>query len=107
MGAKGEGRAMVDSRGKEVDKLDQKKPVPGRPIRLTLDYDVQLAAEQALAGRQGAVVALDPRTGDILAMVSHPGFDPTLFATRIPPEQWGAVSAEPAQRPLYRALHDP
>ena len=104
MGANGERRVIVDSRGKEVDKLDQKKPVPGRPIRLTLDYDVQLAAEQALAGRQGAVVALDPRTGDILAMVSHPGFDPTLFATRIPPEQWRALTEDPAKPLLNRVI---
>ncbi|MBI4466795.1 MAG: penicillin-binding protein 2 [Acidobacteria bacterium] len=102
MGENGQRRVIVDSRGKEVEKLDQKKPAPGRPLRLTLDYDLQLAAEQAMQDRQGAVVALDPRSGDILAFLSRPGFDPNLFAGRIPPEQWRALTEDPAKPLLNR-----
>lgn len=104
MGENGQRRVIVDSRGKEVEKLDQKKPIPGRPTRLTLDYDVQLAAERALSGRQGAIVALDPRTGDILAFVSRPAFDPSLFALRIRPEEWRALTEDPAKPLLNRVI---
>ena len=101
-GEDGERRVIVDSRGKEVSKLDDKRPVAGHPIRLTLDSDLQLAAEQAMAGRQGAVVALDPRTGDILAFLSHPNFDPNLFAIRVQPEEWRGLSDDPSKPLLNR-----
>ena len=104
MGDNGQRRVIVDSRGKEVEKLDQKKPVPGRPITLTIDYDLQLAAEQAMEGRQGALVALDPRTGDILAFVSRPSFDPALFATRISAEQWNSLTQDPTKPLLNRVI---
>ncbi len=101
-GEDGERRVIVDSRGKEVSKLDDKRPVAGHPIRLTLDADVQLAAEQAMAGRQGAVVALDPRTGDILAFLSHPNFDPNLFAIRVQPDEWRTLTDDPSKPLLNR-----
>lgn len=101
-GEDGERRVIVDSRGKEVAKLDDKRPVAGHPIRLTLDSDVQLAAEQAMAGRQGAVIALDPRTGDILAFLSHPAFDPNLFAIRVQPEEWRGLTDDPSKPLLNR-----
>lgn len=104
MGENGQRRVIVDSRGKEVEKLDQKKPIPGRPITLTIDYDLQLAAEQVMEGHQGALVALDPRSGDILAIVSRPSFDPTLFATRISPDQWNALTEDPSKPLLNRAI---
>ncbi len=101
-GEDGERRVIVDSRGKEVAKLDDKRPVAGHPIRLTLDADVQFAAEQAMAGRQGAVVALDPRTGDILAFLSHPNFDPNVFAIRVQPDEWRALTDDPSKPLLNR-----
>ncbi|MGH9789440.1 MAG: penicillin-binding protein 2 [Candidatus Acidiferrales bacterium] len=101
-GEDGERRVIVDSRGKEVAKLDDKYPAAGKPIRLTLDSDVQLAAEQAMAGRQGAVVALDPRTGDVLAFLSHPNFDPNLFAIRVQPEEWRTLTDDPSKPLLNR-----
>ena len=57
--------------------------MPGKQLKLTIDIDLQIAAEQALNGRNGAIVAMDPRTGEILAMVSRPTFDPNDFAVRI------------------------
>ncbi len=63
MGVDGKRRAIVNSLGREVARLDQSEPTAGKDIQLTIDYDLQLVAETALAGRKGAVVALDPRTG--------------------------------------------
>ncbi|MFQ5723441.1 MAG: penicillin-binding protein 2 [Terriglobia bacterium] len=103
-GQNGERRVIVDSRGREVEKLAMIRPVPGHPIQLTLDYDIQLAAEQALEGHQGALVALDPRTGDILAMVSRPAFDPSLFAIRVRPEEWRQLIEDPDKPLLNRAI---
>jgi penicillin-binding protein 2 len=104
MGNNGQRRVIVDSRGKEVEKLDQIKPVPGRPVRLTIDRDLQETAETVLEGRKGALVALDPRTGDILAVASRPTFDPNLFAVRIPPEEWQSLTEDPDKPLLNRAI---
>lgn len=104
MGRNGQRRVIVDSRGKEVEKLDRVNPIPGHPLRLTIDADVQQAAETALQGRKGAIVALDPRTGDILALTSHPNFDPNLFAVSIPPEEWRALTEDPDKPLLDRAI---
>ena len=100
MGSSGQRRVIVDSRGKEVEKLDRIKPIPGRPLRLTIDLDLQTAAEAVMKGRKGALVALDPRTGDVLAVVSRPRFDPNLFAVRILPEEWRALTEDP-DKPLF------
>src|SRR3989441_10775407 len=72
MGTDGMRRVIVNSVGKELGHLLQQEPIPGQQIQLTIDYDLQQAAEQALAARPGAVVALDPRSGEVLAMTSHP-----------------------------------
>ncbi len=101
-GEDGERRVIVDSRGKEVAKLDDKRPTAGHKIRLTLDSDLQFAAEQAMQGRQGAVIALDPRTGDILAFLSRPAYDPNVFAIRVQPDQWRALTQDPAKPLLNR-----
>ncbi len=101
-GEDGERRVIVDSRGKEVAKLDDKRPTAGHKIRLTLDSDLQFAAEQAMQGRQGAVVALDPRTGDILAFLSRPAYDPNVFAIRVQADQWRALTQDPAKPLLNR-----
>src|SRR5437660_813542 len=101
VGTDGLRRVLVNSIGKEVGRLDQKEAIPGKAIQLTIDYDLQVVAEQALTGRKGAVVALDPRTGDVLAMVSHPAPDSNLFAVRIPREDWKRLNEDP-DRPLRR-----
>jgi penicillin-binding protein 2 len=98
-GTDGLRRVIVNSVGKEMGRLDQKEAVPGKPIELTIDYDLQVVAENALQGKKGAVVALDPRTGDVLAYVSRPAPDPNLFAVRIPREDWKRLN-EDANRPL-------
>src|SRR3954462_353303 len=83
MGKNGSRQALVDSHGREVGRLGETEAVPGKQLKLTIDIDLQIAAEEALAGKNGAVVAMDPHTGEILAMVSGPTFDPNDFAVRV------------------------
>lgn len=78
----------VDGTGRVLRVLGEKSARAGNTVTLTLDLDLQRAAEQALGDRLGAIVALDPRTGGILAMVSRPTFDPNIFSGRISDEQW-------------------
>ncbi|WP_013323172.1 penicillin-binding protein 2 [Gloeothece verrucosa] len=78
----------VDGAGKVMRVLGQKAAKPGKDVTLTLDLNVQKAAEAALGNRKGAVVALDPRTGAVLAMVSYPRFDPNVFSSQITPAIW-------------------
>jgi penicillin-binding protein 2 len=72
-----------NNRGQVMRVLDRTDPVPGRDIVLHMDAKLQVAAERALGDRRGAVVAIDPATGGVLAMVSKPGYDPNLFVTGI------------------------
>src|SRR5215813_5517727 len=76
MGQNGSKQVVVNSKGKEVGQLGEKPAEAGKPLKLTIDLDVQIAAEQALEGKNGAIVAMDPHTGEVLAMVSRPIFDP-------------------------------
>ncbi|MBW4619509.1 MAG: penicillin-binding protein 2 [Cyanosarcina radialis HA8281-LM2] len=78
----------VDGSGKAVRTLGPKLSKPGKDIRLTIDLDLQKAAEAALGDRQGAIVAMDPNNGAILAMVSHPTFDPNVFSARVTTDTW-------------------
>ena len=82
-GQDGSRDVIVDSHGREVGFFGIQHAIPGQDLRLTIDNDIQRAAELALGDREGAVVVMDPRNGEILAMVSHPSFDPNEFAVRI------------------------
>jgi penicillin-binding protein 2 len=104
MGQNGSKQVVVNSKGKEVGQLDEKPALPGKPLKLTIDIDLQIAAEQALGDRDGAVVAMDPHTGEILAMVSRPTFDPNQFAVRISRDQWGKLMNDPDHPLLNRAI---
>jgi penicillin-binding protein 2 len=104
MGTDGLRRSIVNSVGKEVGQLSQQDPTPGKPIHLTIDYDLQSVAEQAMAGKMGAVVALDPRTGEVLAMVSHPAYNPNDFAVRIPRQEWDQLNNDPDKPLINRAI---
>ena len=98
-GKDGMRRIIVNSRGQEIGSMTTIKPKPGNDLRLTLDLDLQMVAEAGLGEESGAVVALDPRTGEILAMVSHPSYDPNDFARRMDPETWQKLISDP-QKPL-------
>ncbi len=104
MGENGGRQIEVNAMGQKIRLLGQVEPNPGNNLYLTLDLELQKAAEEAMAGKRGAVVALDPRNGDILAMVSKPDFDPNLFARGINPESWKAISGNPAHPLQNRAI---
>ena len=104
MGTDGTRRDIVNSIGKVVGRLEQQEPVAGKPIRLTIDYDLQAVAEQDFADKEGALVALDPRTGEILAMVSRPGYNPNDFAVRVSREEWQKLNDDPERPLLNRAI---
>jgi penicillin-binding protein 2 len=78
----------VDSVGRIISILGDKPAISGQDIQLTLDAELQRAAEAALGTRRGAVVAMDPNNGAILAMASWPTYDPNIFTTRITEAQW-------------------
>jgi penicillin-binding protein 2 len=104
MGVDGMRRSIVNSVGREVGRLEQTDAVPGKPIRLTIDYDLQLVAEESLVGKKGAVVALDPKTGEVLAMASQPSYDPNDFAVRISKDEWQSLNEDPERPLLDRAI---
>ncbi len=104
MGKNGSRRAIVNSHGREVSRLDETPAEPGKPLKLTVDLDLQIAAEQALDGRNGAIVAMNPRTGEILAMVSRPTFDPNDFAVKISREEWNKLINDPDHPLLNKAI---
>lgn len=87
-GTPGGQQVEVDALGRELRVLDEIEAVPGDTLVLGVDLDLQLAAEAALGDEAGAVVALDPRSGDVLAMVSRPAFDPNEFTGGIEAERW-------------------
>jgi len=104
IGIDGQRRVVVDSTGRERQILDDKEATPGHNLQLTLDLDLQAVAELGMEGRRGAVVALDPRNGEVLAMVSRPAFDPNLFATRIRADDWKNLTTDPGNPLLNRAI---
>ncbi|MGA2744851.1 MAG: penicillin-binding protein 2 [Candidatus Sulfotelmatobacter sp.] len=104
MGQNGSRQALVDSHGREVGRLGETEAVPGKQLKLTVDIDLQIAAEEALAGKNGAIVAMDPRTGEILAMVSGPSFDPNDFAVHVSRDQWNKLVTDPDKPLLNKAI---
>jgi penicillin-binding protein 2 len=94
-GTDGSRDVVVDSHGKEVGVLGQQLAIPGKDLRLTIDLDLQRVAEQAMDGKNGALVAMDPHTGEILAMVSRPTFDPNQFAVRLTRSYWSQLVNDP------------
>ena len=103
-GESGEELLRVDSRGYTHERLVSAQARAGSDLTLTLDAALQREAEAALGGRAGAVVALDPRNGDVLAMASAPTFDPNAFIPAIPAAAWEAILADPDSPLLNRAI---
>lgn len=94
----------TDANGRAVRMLSRISPVPGKDLRLNLDLDLQAVAEHAFGDYLGGLVALDPRTGGVLALVSKPGFDPNLFIDGIDPETWKALNESPDRPMVNRVL---
>ncbi|MBT9331193.1 penicillin-binding protein 2 [Paracidobacterium acidisoli] len=103
-GVDGSRDVIVDSHGREVGVLGTEPAKPGKDLRLTIDLDIQRAAENALGDRNGAVVALDPHTGEILALVSRPVFDPNKFSVKIGREDWNRLVTDPNHPLLDKAI---
>jgi len=103
-GRNGQIQAEVDAQGRPLRVLATTPAEPGNTVRLGLDLDLQRVAEEALGTRVGALVAMDPRDGSIVALVSHPAFDPNLFATSITAANWTQLVQDPAQPLLDRAI---
>jgi penicillin-binding protein 2 len=104
MGEDGFRRVIVNSRGLEVDEAHREPPRDGPRLSLSLDAKLQAAAERALAGRSGSAVALDPRTGEILAMTSIPAYDPNEFTTGIDPMLWTMLANDPETPLMNRVI---
>lgn len=105
-GRDGERRIIVDSFGHETAEESREEPVPGRNLTLTLDERVQQVAENYFQNRVGSAVALDPKTGQILALVSAPSYDPNLFSRRMTGAQWASIVDNPFRPLQNRAIQN-
>jgi penicillin-binding protein 2 len=94
-GVNGERRVVVDSHGREIAEQGRTPAQPGQNLFTTLDLDLQRTAEDYFKERVGSVVAMDPRTGEILALVSSPSYDPNWFTRRVTEEEWSQLTTDP------------
>ncbi len=97
-------RIAVDASGNRIRMLSEDEPLKGSDLVLTINSKVQRAAEEALAGHVGSAVALDPRTGEVLALVSQPAYDPNLFARGIRAKEYQAILSDKRKPLLDRAV---
>ncbi len=106
MGEDGARRVVVNSMGREIRTLDEIPASEGRRVQLTIDVDLQRAAEEAFkaAGFNGAAVVMDPRTGEVLAFTSRPGYDPNDFAAGIDRGTWAALNTDRLKPLQNRAI---
>ena len=103
-GTDGSRDVIVNSHGKEVGHLGQTLAIPGQDLKLTIDLDIQMAAEKALEGKIGAIVAMDPHTGEILALASRPTFDPNQFSVRLTKSYWNEILNNPDHPLMNKAI---
>jgi len=104
VGVDGKAVEVVDSLGRRMDELSRVEPNPAPKLRLTLDYDLQAKAEELLTGREGAIIVLEAKTGDVLALASYPTFDPNKFINRFTPEEWLGLLKSPDTPLINRAI---
>jgi penicillin-binding protein 2 len=103
-GSVGHQNVQVNVHGRMMQVLDSQLSTPGKDLILSIDIDTQIAAETALDGKRGAVVAIDPRNGEILVFASVPGFDPNLFIKGLSNKEYQALQNNPDQPLFNRAL---
>ncbi len=106
MGEDGARRVVVNSVGREIRTLDEEAPLEGRRVQLTLDASMQRAAEEGFktTGYWGSAVVLDPRSGDVLTLVSLPAYDPNAFASGIDRATWAALNSDELRPLQNRAI---
>jgi penicillin-binding protein 2 len=97
-GETGYEQVEIDAGGRAMRSLSRTAPVQGNNLTLTLDVKLQEMAEQAFGDRRGALVAIEPSTGGILALVSTPTFDPNLFVDGIRSDDWDCSTTRPTSR---------
>ena len=101
---------IADSLGRKRDELTRREPIAGETLRLALDYDLQSKTEALLEGREGAVVIMNPKNGEVLAMASYPNFDPNKFITRFTPQEWMDLMNSPEfplENRVIRGVYSP
>ncbi len=103
-GKRGGRQVEVDANGRVIKVLKTVEPVSGNDLLLTLDLDLQQTAEKLLQGKEGAVVAMDPNTGDVLVMASNPSFDQNDFIGGISSKKWKALIAHPGKPMNNKAI---
>ncbi len=103
-GIDGGEQVEVDARGKVTRLVQRVEPESGFNLYLTLDNRLQRVAEESFRGRSGALIAVNPSTGEILAMVSKPSYDPNQFSQRLTPEQWRLLASDPKHPMQNRGL---
>jgi penicillin-binding protein 2 len=109
-GQDGERELVVDSRGRTREERGRRPADPGQPLRLTLDLELQQEAARFFGDRAGSAVALDPRTGEVLMLVSAPSYNPNIFTRRLDQEQWQALidaPHDPLQNRTIQNAHPP
>jgi penicillin-binding protein 2 len=110
-GTRGYREVLVNAAGRPVErqgaytvKLETRQPIAGADLILSLDMRVQRAAEEALSGKRGAAIAIDPHNGDVIALASTPGFDPNAFARGLTTKQYDALQSDIDKPLINRAL---
>jgi penicillin-binding protein 2 len=103
-GLTGTEQVEIDAGGRAIRSLARTEPISGNNLMVTLDLGLQKIAEDAFQDYRGALVAIDPKTGEILALVSRPGYDPNLFVDGIDPQNWDALNNSPDKPLNNRAL---
>jgi penicillin-binding protein 2 len=109
-GKEGKVKKVVDSRGRLVRILNRKEPISGKNLSLTIDFDLQKKAQQLLAGREGAIVAIEPKSGEVLALISSPSYDPNKFVQRFNQDEWNKLinnPKSPLENRATRGLYAP
>lgn len=109
-GTDGGKRIKVNALGRVVKILGEKPSVPGKTLKLTIDRDLQIAADRALGNQVGAAVAVDPKTGAVLAMVSKPQYNPNVFVNGVGRSDWGRIignKAHPLQNRCVNSTYPP
>ncbi len=99
-GSIGHQEVEINNQGRIIRTLDFTPPIPGKDLTLTLDIELQMIAKRALSGKRGAVVAIDPRDGGVLAMYSNPSFDGNLFVHGISSKKYKKLLAPESNKPL-------
>ncbi len=103
-GTTGNERVEITAGGRAVRTLERTPSLPGNNLTLSVDIELQRVVEQAFGDRRGALIAIEPATGDVLAFVSMPNFDPNLFVDGIDPKSWDELNNDPDKPLLNRAL---